>query len=134
MTFNGSGEHQTGAIEVKTKEGTAIIGAGGSADLPSWLPAYPGATVQGNFSARGAEGTGGSFGFATDDSIDKVTKFYNDALKQAGLKVETHSLQADGKLTVSSVTGEDESKKRTAAVQVITAEGKTQVTVVFSSK
>ncbi len=134
MTFDASGQRETGSIKVKTKEGTVTLGTGASSDLPSWLPVYPGADVQANFTARGAEGHGGSFGFATEDSIEKVAKFYDDALKHAGLKVETHSIQADGKLSISTVNGEDEDKKRTAAVQVMEAEGKTQVTVVFSSK
>jgi hypothetical protein len=135
VTFDAKGHREGGGtFEVKTKEGTATFGAGSSADLPSWLPAYPGATLQGNFTARSSDGHGGNITFATDDSIDKVAKFYDDALKQAGFKVETHSLQADGKLSLSTVNAEDESKRRTVAVQVMGAEGKTQVNVAFSSK
>ena len=135
MTFDADGQHQLGSIKVTTREGTATFKAGGgSADLPGWLPAYPGAKEQANFSAQNSEGRGGSFGFTTDDSVDKVIRFYDDALNQAGFKVETHSVQLDGKLTLRTVNGEDEGKGRTAAIQVTGLEGKTQVTVVFNSK
>src|SRR5262249_37077617 len=124
----------TGTIEVKTKEGTATISAGSSADLPSWLPLYPGAAIQSNLSAHGADGHGGTIGFGTSDSLETVTHFYEGALKDAGLKVDTQSLQALGKVGFTSVTAEDEGKKRTAVIQITKVDAGTQVTVVFSSK
>jgi hypothetical protein len=135
MTIDGNNQHKLGSVKVTTREGSATFEAGGgSANLPDWLPAYPGAREQANFSSQSNEGRGGSFTFTTDDSIDQVIRFYDDALKDAGLKVETHSLQMDGKLTFRTVNGEDEQKLRTAAIQVTGTEGKTQVTVVFTSK
>jgi len=133
MTFEASGDDETGSINIKTKEGTASFGAGASSDLPSWLPAYPGATVQGNFSARGAEGHGGSFGFSTEDSLQRVIRFYENALRNAGLRIETNPIIANGNVSMSVIAA-DEDKKRTATVQAVEADGKTQVTVVFSSK
>jgi len=134
MTFDANAQGKGATIKMKSKEGTATLNAGDSAQLPSWLPAYPGAQVQANFSGQSAQGSGGTFGFTTDDSIERVTRFYEDALRNAGLKVETHSIQADGKVTVSSVTGKDESESREATMQIMGIEGKTQVTVVFGSK
>jgi hypothetical protein len=130
----GQGPTGTGAIEVKTKEGTATISAGSTADLPSWLPPYPGAAIQSNLTARGGDGHGGTIGFGTSDSPETVTHFYEKALKDAGLKVETNSLSAIGKVGFTSVTAEDDGKKRTAVIQITKVDTGTQVTVVFSSK
>jgi hypothetical protein len=135
VTFDAQGNKDGGTMRVKTKEGTATFGAGSSAaDLPSWLPSYPGAQIQGNFSAQAAEGKGGSFGFITEDSVEQVIRFYKDALEDAGLKVQSQSFQADGKLALNSIIAEDDGKRRSASIQVMTVEGKTQVTVVFASK
>src|SRR5215467_7770856 len=83
---NGAGN---GIVSVKTKEGTAQFGSGTSATLPSWLPSYPGATVQGNFSTKTSDGDGGSLSFATSDTPEQVAKFYETALREAGLKPKT---------------------------------------------
>jgi hypothetical protein len=134
VTLEAKGEGDTGSLEVKTKEGFARFGAGSAAKLPTWLPAYPGATIQGNFSAEGKDGEGGSFNFTTTDSIEKVVKFYEDNLKQAGLKVTTNTVQQNGAVSMSSLVGEDEGKKRTAFINVLSGKGNREVTVVFASK
>ena len=105
-----------------------------TAKLPNWFPSYPGAKIQGTFSAQGKDGEGGSFGFSTTDSIEKVVKFYEDNLKQAGLKVTTNTVKQNGVVSVGSLAGEDEGKKRTAFINAISEKGETQVTVVFGSK
>lgn len=134
MEAKGDGDTGTGSVVVKTKEGSATFGAGSAAKLPAWFPSYPGATIQGTFSTEGKDGQGGSFGFSTGDSIEKVTKFYEDNLKQAGLKVTTNTVQQNGAIMMGSVVGEDEGKKRTAFINALSEKGETKVTAVFSSK
>jgi hypothetical protein len=132
ITMEAKGEGDTGSLEVKTKDGTAKFGTTSAAKLPNWLPAYPGATIEGTFSAEGKDGEGGSFSFSTTDSTEKVVKFYEDNLKQSGLKVTINTVEKNGE--VSSLVGEDESKKRSALIMVISAKGERQVTVAFGSK
>ncbi len=134
VTLEAKGEGETGSLEVKTKEGSAKFVAGSAATLPNWFPSYPGANVQVTVSAQGKDGEGGSFGFSTTDSIGQVVKFYEDNLKQAGLKVTTNTVQQNGVVSMGSLTGEDEGKKRTAFISAIAEKGQTQVTVVFASK
>jgi hypothetical protein len=79
-------------MEQEGKKVTLSAQAGaGQVKLPSWLPAYAGATPEG-FSAEatgGSEsGSTGGFGFKTSDSPDKVAAFYEEALKNAGFTVE----------------------------------------------
>jgi len=123
-----------GSLEVKTPEGSATLGSGSAASIPGWLPSYPGSPAVGTYSAHSAEGVAGGFTFVTTDSIEKVSKFYEDNLKSGGLSVKTNSVQSNGVATLGTVTGEDEGKKRTAQVTAFSAEGKTQVTVAYVSK
>lgn len=134
VTLEAKGQGDTGSLEVKTKDGSAVFGAGSTAKLPNWFPSYPGATVQGTFSTESKDGEGGSFGFSTADSIEKVVKFYEDNLKQAGLKITTNTVQQNGVVSMGSLAGEDEGKKRTAFINAFSEKGQTQVTVVFASK
>ena len=134
VTLEAKGEGDTGSLEVKSKDGAAVFGAGSAAKLPNWLPSYPGANIQGTFSAQGKDGEGGSFGFSTTDSIEKVVKFYEDNLKQAGLKITTNTVQQNGVVSMGSLTGEDDGKRRTAFISALSDKGQTQVTVVFASK
>jgi hypothetical protein len=114
VSIEAKGEGETGTVEVKSKEATAKFSTGSTVTLPSWFPAYPGAVIQGTFSAESKEGEGGSFVFGTADSIEKVMKFYEDNLKQSGLKVTTNTVQQNGAITMGSVSGEDEKKRHQA--------------------
>src|SRR5262249_29960475 len=127
---NGAGN---GIVSVKTKEGTAQFGSGTSATLPSWLPSYPGASVQGNFSTKTSDGEGGSVSFATSDTPEQVAKFYEAALREAGLKPNTNSITANGIVSLTTVSAESES--RTVSVTAIPGDNHvTAGTGVYKSK
>ena len=124
----------------KVKYGTvvsvkdSIRDAGFSVKLPDWFPSYPGAVVQGAFSTESKDGERAYFGFSTNDSIEEVVKFYEENLKQAGLKITTNTVQQNGAVTIRSLVGEDEDKKHTTVINAISEKGQTQVTVVFAPK
>ncbi len=134
VTLEAKGEGDSGSLEVKSKDGTAVFGAGSAVKLPDWFPSYPGATVQGTFSAAGKDGEGGTFGFSTTDSMEEVIKFYEDNLKLEGLDITTNTVQQNGATSIRSLVGEDKGKKRTAFVNAFAEKGQTRVTVVFGSK
>lgn len=107
LTTNTDG---TGAVKITTSDGnTATLGAGGQ--LPSWVPAYPGATVESNVSGSSNEGSGGNFNLKTSDSSDKVVAFYQDQLKSAGFKLTSNITEQEGK-KIAMLTGEDNDKRR----------------------
>jgi hypothetical protein len=135
VTFNASGSAERGTFEVKTKEGTATFGAGTKLDLPAWVPEYPGATVEGNFSARSDKGEGGSFGFFTTDSVAEVIRFYEEELTDAGMKVSANpTLSVAGAPTVSMISAQDKENRRSVLIQATSTGEKTQGTVTFGSK
>jgi hypothetical protein len=61
-------------------------------------------------------------------------KFYEENLKQAGLKVTTDIVEQNGVVSKGSLASEDRDKKRAVFVTAILEKGQTQVTVVFASK
>lgn len=111
-----------------------VAPTGSSPKLPGWVPSYPGAVVHETFSTERKDGESASFGFSTNDSIEKVVKFYEENLKQAGLKVTTNTVRQNGVVSKGSLASEDADKKRTAFVTAISEKGQTQVKVVFASK
>lgn len=118
-----------GSLEIKSSEGSMKFGT--DASMPDWLPAYPGSTPKGA-SAQGPNGSGGTFGFTTNDSIEQVVRYYEDALKKAGMKVTTNSMQQDGKTGLSIVSGEDVATKRKVAITATPSQGATGVSITFS--
>ena len=63
-----------------------------------------------------------------------MISFYEDSLKKAGLTVTTNILHTNGKVTGGMATAETSNKKRTAYINVFTAEEGTQANVVFEVK
>jgi hypothetical protein len=112
---------------------TASLEIGAGADkLPSWVPAYPGAKVEGAFAVNpnGDQATGGSFGFTTSDPSAQVISFYQDKCKELGIDVKmvTHVAQGD------MIMAADEGEKRSLQVVVGSESGKTKVQVIYTLK
>jgi hypothetical protein len=125
-------EGDSGSFEIKSSEGSMKFGSDGN--LPGWLPAYPGSSPKQVFSAQTGQGSGGTFGFTTSDSIEQVVHYYEDALKKAGMKVTTNSMQQNGKTGLSMVSGDDPGTKRKAMITATPSDGLTGVTVTFSTE
>jgi len=133
VQMEAHGEGDKGSFEVKSSEGSMKFQAGaGSEKLPDWLPAYPGSAPQGAFSMQNPKETTGSFNFVTKDSIEQVMRYYEDALKKAGLKVTSNTMQQDGKTGLGIVTGEDGEKRKAVVNATASAEG-TNVGVTFTA-
>jgi hypothetical protein len=112
---------------------TASLEIGAGADkLPSWVPAYPGAKVEGTFAMKGngEQGNGGSFGFSTSDGADKVISFYQDKCKELGLDVKMTTHTNEGGMIVAADGGET----RTLQAIVSRSSGMTKVQVIYGTK
>lgn len=134
VQMEAHGEGDKGSLEVKSSEGTVKFQSGaGSEKLPDWLPAYPGSTPQGAFSMQNPKETSGSFSFVTKDSIEQVMRYYEDALKKAGLKVTSNTVQQDGKTSLGIVTAEEAGNKRKAVVNATASPQGINVGVTFTA-
>ncbi|HEY7698165.1 MAG TPA: hypothetical protein VIE88_07095 [Vicinamibacteria bacterium] len=95
------GDEGSGALTVKTSEGTATFRAGDDAvDLPSWVPVYPGVTPKGNFSAEGADQRTGTFSFTSDDDLESILDFYEGEAKNAGLESKSRTTTNEGGILI----------------------------------
>jgi hypothetical protein len=112
---------------------TASLEFGTAADkLPSWVPPYPGAKVEGTFAVNGNgdQGNGGSFGFSTSDAPAKVMSFYQDKCKELGINIKMTTNTDKGGMIMAA----DEGEKRTLQVIVGNESGQTKVQVIYAMK
>jgi hypothetical protein len=130
MTFD---QAKSGKFNMQVEEGgkTSTLEFGGNAKFPSWIPAYPGASLQGNFAARtsGNNGEGGTFTFTTSDPADKVRSFYEDKAKDRNMQVETSTSSGYG--SVLTLTDTSDHK---LTVTIMGTGSPTTVLVAYSSK
>jgi hypothetical protein len=158
VTMNAKDVEQ-GHIEFKTKDGTAVFDASGKdgtvkvtdnkgqvstlqagsgaapQNLPSWLPVYPGGTIQGTFDTNTPEGRSASFSLTTQDPGDKVLSFYESRLKGAGLKVDSTTMTSTTEGKGGILTASSENPSRNVSVLVGAAEGsQTTATITFAEK
>jgi len=126
------GEGGRGSMSVKSSEGTMQWGAGSLADVPGWVPKFPGGVMVGSFSAQGKQGEGGSFQIKCNGSVQKVADFYEQALNGAGMKVTKHSMESGGKSTMM-LTGSADSG-RTVNAAVTSGDEGTVATIIYSTK
>jgi hypothetical protein len=123
---------QAGSMEVKGPDGNFKMGAGAE-KAPSWVPVYPGANPQGNFSASSNGEQTGSSSFATKDAVDKVLAYYDSSLKSSGFKTSSTTNNTNGKVT-GMVSGTADNDKRTVLVIASGEDDGTKVSVTFNSK
>jgi hypothetical protein len=133
-SIQAQGEGQNGSLEIKGPEGTMKFGAGANAKIPDWVPAYPGANAQANFSMQGGDGSGGTFSYTTKDSAEQVLAFYDRTLKGAGFKITSNVSGNSGNSSGSMISAEDEGTKRNLVITLGTDSGSTSVNVIYGTK
>jgi hypothetical protein len=86
VTTSASGDTTT----VRTADGTftSQTGENVQANLPDFVPVYPGAKAIASVSGQGAEGGGAMTSFEAADPPAKVIGFYKEAMVKAGYKVQ----------------------------------------------
>jgi hypothetical protein len=101
----------------------------GAGQLPKWVPTYPGAKAQGNFTAKGESadgmGEGGMVSFTTRDAPSKVVTFYENKCKEMGMNVDLSGTTADGGMIMAT----EESGQRTLHIMVGNNSGNTDTTI-----
>jgi hypothetical protein len=128
-----SGKFRMSATDETGK--TATFEAGdGAGKLPSWVPAYPGAKSQGNFTATGDDGSGrgagGMVSLVSSDSPSQVLDFYKQKVEGAGLKVINVTSSDDGGMIVAN----DDDSKRSVQVLVGKNSSGTTIAITFGEK
>jgi len=128
VTFSG----EDGVIKVQGEKGTAVLGQAPK-NLPSWLPAYPGATPQGGMSSEEQERRGGAIHFTTSDSVSQVLAFYKEKLSEQGLHPGDDAGSSNTE-EFGIFTARSEDEKKSVSVTASRASDQTTVGVTFEEK
>lgn len=126
-------DQEKGALTVTDQQGKTHfrMGAGGEADIPEWVPRYPGTSPEGNYAMSGDRGRSGAFTLTTADDPQTVTAYFEKTLKQAGFEVSKTTFS--GEQTGALITGRQQEPERTLTLTIGTADdGRTSVTVSYS--
>ncbi|RPI24511.1 MAG: hypothetical protein EHM61_16860 [Acidobacteria bacterium] len=123
---------QEGVIKVEGEKGSAVYGQAPQ-NLPSWLPAYPGATAQPGGMSSDMEGVkAGVVNFTTSDSVSKVIAFYKEKLGENGLQPGDEGEQPNEDF--ASLTARSEDEKKSVTVTATRTESQTTVGVSYEEK
>jgi hypothetical protein len=126
-------DNGSGSLEFKSDEGNAKIGAGVSDTAPGWLPVYPGAAPQWDFTTQNKDGHAGNFHFMTSDSAEKIASFYEDAFNRVGFKMTT-TTSGTSQVKTIFLTAQDDVENRSAFITVAPdSNSGNRVNVVFKS-
>lgn len=119
-----------GAINVTGPDGQRLqIGGGAAADLPEWVPSYPGSNPQGVGSFQAGAEKSGTVTFSTSDSINAILDHYEQALKADGFTIELRSTSGDEGGLISAKSGD-----RTVNVGASKSGSENQVSVTYTEK
>jgi hypothetical protein len=119
-----------GAIEVQSADGNMKFGGAASAQMPAWMPVYPGSSPAGTFSAQTKGGNQSTFTFKTHDAAAKVMSYYQDQLKSSGFTINMATNTPQGGM----VMAEDGGKTRTLMITASTSSGGTDVSLTAIEK
>jgi hypothetical protein len=129
---------QQGRISFQGDNGEKVeIRGGGEGDtaslanVPAWVPKYPGAQATATYSAQGKDQDGGTFQLKCSGSIQQVADYYEQQLKTAGMKITKNSMQS-GSGSMMMVSGTDDASRRSVMVSVNTSDGGTVAQIVYS--
>jgi hypothetical protein len=129
VSVSANGEHLT-VTDAKNKETVNYSSNGlASANLPSFVPLYPGAKVTTSVVGSGTA-NGGTIVFVTSDSPEAVIAYYKQKSAAAGF-AQTANMNMGG-MTMFTATAD--AQKKSLQVMASTQNGKTQGQIVWGQK
>jgi hypothetical protein len=117
VTVSNSNDHMT----ITGSNGEKVeFGTGTNAKLPTFLPLYPGATVQSSFTGNGKDGSGGVVTFHAHASPADIIDFYKNKATSAGM---AQTMTADMGGTSTYVAANDKTKQTMSVSATKDADG-----------
>jgi ketosteroid isomerase-like protein len=134
MTVDANGG-DNGTMTVTTKDGKAVFrgGAGAAADIPDWVPRYPGAEAAGAYAAQTAQGEGGAFSQSTSDSPKDVLDYFTKTLKSDGYEIQMQQSAGSDEGFSGMVVAALTDPARHVTVTASRSEGKTVAMVQYAT-
>lgn len=131
----GATEEGVKITNEKGEETTFGATPGGPKNLPSWVPVYPGGTVQGTMDSTTGEGRTLMYTVSTSNSVDEMATFYESKLKEAGMTVEKTNMSTNDQSSTSMLSGKTGDGKREMGVIISnTPDQGTQAVVTVTDK
>jgi hypothetical protein len=104
-----------GTVEVQSADGNMKFGGAASAQMPAWMPVYPGSSPTGTFSTQAKDGSQSTFTFKTPDAAPKVMAYYQDQLKSGGFSINMATNTPQGGIVMAEDSGKSRSLMITAS-------------------
>lgn len=136
VTIDTSGGEEGGTLTFTSEEGTTVIrgGAGEAADIPDWIPRYPGATMSGTYTASGPEGETGAFSLASGDSPREILDWYKERLEGEGYEIRSQSFSGEGQDFFGLITATQPDSGRSVNVSATREGDETRAAVQYTSE
>jgi hypothetical protein len=135
---NNSAKFQTedksneASVGIDSSEHMMDMDVSPAAQLPVWLPAYPGAKSSGSFDYIKKDSDFGAGAFKSVDPPEKIISFYESSLANSGFKLKKTTAQVRELGSVITLEGVDSGTQRTAQVTAVAGEdGLTNFNLVF---
>jgi hypothetical protein len=77
-----------------------------------------------------SEGAGGNFSFSTSDSPERLLSYYEDKIRELGMKVQVKTVTPEG----GTITATDEDRARSLYIIVRGGSGETMVKVTYAAQ
>jgi hypothetical protein len=133
IAIQAQGEGDDAELEIQSSDGTILMGSSAAAQLPAWLPVYPSAQDSGTFGLSTRGGLAGTCAFKTDDSVEDVASFYENALARAGFEVHTSRTQLPQGSIIILTANEADSQRNAQVTTTDTDEG-TAINLAFQDE
>jgi len=129
VAVSQSGDHMTvtGSNGEKVEFGNGVTA---TANMPSYLPLYPGAKVTASFTGSGKDGSGGVVTFSANAAPADIINFYKPKLTTAGM-AQTASMEMGATTTYVAA---NEASKRSVSVSATKSGDGTTVQLTWSGK
>jgi hypothetical protein len=131
VTISGNGQHFS-ATDANGHQSVDINSGGNGAppaNMPSFVPVYPGAKVTASVVGSGDKGNGGMIVIETSASIADVVAFYKQKTAASGF-AETMNMNVNG-TTMSTQTSAD--KKKTVSIVASVSNGTTHAQITWGT-
>ncbi|MDM7995363.1 MAG: zinc ribbon domain-containing protein [Acidobacteriota bacterium] len=132
VEIQSQGEGDNASLSIQSDQGAMRMGANAAIQLPSWLPAYPGAAPAGMAAFTQENGKSGSCAYKSNDSAEEVVAFYEKALKNGGFNVQKKAMPGAGQGSMVVLEAFDEATQRKATVYAVRSEADTMIHLSFT--
>jgi hypothetical protein len=118
-------------FSIKGPKGQLVVGGTqAAAEVPAWVPAYPGVKTQtGGMHSQKGDVVTGVFTALTADAVGKVKDFFYSQLKFAGFTTEINTFAVNGSESATVSGKKDDQHKVT--VMINPQEGQTRITLQY---